>query len=204
MVSLPQWVCHSASLLCTVEILNTRVCVIYFQLGSFCSGWQIVCFPLSLSFCLLSSCSWISNQRHGGSRLEAEVAELAESHTRSGQSLGWVFLNSVAEVCWSDTAQTFEYNQKYQLHISFRVAPDRCTYKLSPGKQQYWLVSCDLLAHPQRNKKRAGAFAEAAWRPHSLLGQWRGHHSEKEPRRTRSGSWSCAGELLNKSYMILK
>ena len=41
----------------------------------------------SLFTFVLSPCSWLSNQRHGGSRLEAEVAELEESLTRSGQSL---------------------------------------------------------------------------------------------------------------------
>lgn len=44
-------------------------------------------FSLSLSFALLSTCSGVSDQRYGGSRLEAEVAELEESHTGTGQSL---------------------------------------------------------------------------------------------------------------------
>lgn len=40
-----------------------------------------------LSSLPLSSCSWVSNQWYGGSRLEAEVVELDESYTRAGQGL---------------------------------------------------------------------------------------------------------------------
>lgn len=41
----------------------------------------------SLSLCLTlpSWCSRVCDQRHGGTRLEAEVAKLEESHTRAGQ-----------------------------------------------------------------------------------------------------------------------
>lgn len=43
------------------------------------------CLFLSLRLTLPSWCSRVCDRRHGGSRLEAEVAELEESHTRAGQ-----------------------------------------------------------------------------------------------------------------------
>lgn len=50
--------------------------------------WVILFYVLTpCLFFLLSFCSWISDQRYGGSRLEAEVVELEESHTRTGRSL---------------------------------------------------------------------------------------------------------------------